>query len=278
MKRNIIFTTIESNKINIDLYSNSYKKNGNLIILVHGFKGFKDWGFFPYTAEFLSKKGFDVLTFNFSHNGVRNSITEFDELDKFEKNTISLEVSELNQIITASNDKLFTEEKPKKIGLIGHSRGAGISIISASNSNLVNALCCWAPIAKFDRYSERQKMEWRKNGYFDVLNTRTNQMMRMSVELLNDIESNKDDKLNLEKAVKSLKIPFLLIHGEQDLTVPAKESELIYEWSNKKLTIFEKIEATGHTFDIIHPFSGSNKKFDKILNLTAEFFLNSLNF
>ncbi len=278
MKRNIIFTTIESNKINIDLYSNSYKKNGNLIILVHGFKGFKDWGFFPYTAEFLSKKGFDVLTFNFSHNGVRNSLTEFDELDKFEKNTISLEVSELNQIITASNDKLFTEEKPKKIGLIGHSRGAGISIISASNSNLVNALCCWAPIAKFDRYSERQKMEWRKNGYFDVLNTRTNQMMRMSVELLNDIESNKDDKLNLEKAVKSLKIPFLLIHGEQDLTVPAKESELIYEWSNKKLTIFEKIEATGHTFDIIHPFSGSNKKFDKILNLTAEFFLNSLNF
>lgn len=278
MKRNIIFTTKESNKINIDLYSNSYKKNGNLIILVHGFKGFKDWGFFPYTAEFLSKKGFDVLTFNFSHNGVRNSLTEFDELDKFEKNTISLEVSELNQIITTSNDKLFTEEKPKKIGLIGHSRGAGISIISSSNSNLVNALCCWAPISKFDRYSERQKMEWRKNGYFDVLNTRTNQMMRMSVELLNDIESNKDDKLNLEKAVKRLKIPFLLIHGEQDLTVPAKESELIYQWSNKKLTIFEKIEATGHTFDIIHPFSGSNKKFDKILNLTAEFFLNSLNF
>jgi pimeloyl-ACP methyl ester carboxylesterase len=121
-------------------------------------------------------------------------------------------------------------------------------------------------------------MEWRKNGYFDVLNTRTNQMMRMSVELLNDIESNKDDKLNIEKALKRLEIPFLLVHGEQDLTVPIKESELIYEWSNKKLTNFEKIEATGHTFDIVHPFSGSNKKFDKILNLTAEFFLNSLNF
>lgn len=278
MKENLKFKTKESNEIKIDFYSEPDIRNGDLIILVHGFKGFKDWGFFPYTAEYLSKKGLDVLTFNFSHNGVGQSFTEFDELDKFEKNTISLEVSELNQIIIACYQSMLLKEKPRRIGLLGHSRGAGISILSALKTNMVNALCCWAPISKFDRYTERQKIEWRKNGFFDVLNTRTNQMMRMSVDLLNDIELNKDDKLNIEKAVKRLEIPFLLVHGEQDLTVPIKESELIYEWSNKKLTIFEKIDQVGHTFDIVHPFSGTNKKFDKILKLTAEFFLNSLNF
>jgi pimeloyl-ACP methyl ester carboxylesterase len=100
----------------------------------------------------------------------------------------------------------------------------------------------------------------------------------MSVDLLNDIEENKSEKLNIEKAVKNLRIPFLLIHGEQDLTVSVKESEQIYRWSDKNLTNFEKIEATGHTFDIVHPFLGSNEKFEKILNLTAEFFIKTLNF
>lgn len=277
MKEQINFITSLSNEIEIDYYSPQTNQKSPFIIISHGFKGFKDWGFFPYTAEFLVSKGFNVLTFNFSHNGVGKNSNDFNELEKFEKNTISLEVSELNEIIMACKNGLFSEWKPQSIGILGHSRGAGVSIIAASVNENVSSLCCWAPIAKFDRYTERQKSEWRKQGYFEVLNTRTNQIMKMSVDLLNDIEENKNDKLNIEKAVKNLKIPFLIIHGEQDLTVPIKESELIFEWANKKIAKFEKIEATGHTFDIVHPFSGSNKKFDKILNFTADFFTNSLN-
>jgi hypothetical protein len=55
----------------------------NCIIFVHGFKGFKDWGFGPYLAKYLSTKGFFVITFNFSHNGVSIPMDEFTELDKF---------------------------------------------------------------------------------------------------------------------------------------------------------------------------------------------------
>lgn len=278
MKTNFIYKSSKQNEIRIDFFSNSGKNELPLIILVHGFKGFKDWGFFPYTAEFLVKNGFNVLSFNFSHNGVGKSLTEFDELDKFEKNTISLELIELNEIIDACSNSYFFNNLPLSIGLLGHSRGAAVSILAASANKNVNSLCCWAPVAKFDRYTERQKSQWRSQGYFEVLNSRTNQIMRMSVELLNDIEENKNDKLNIEKAVKSLEIPFLIIHGEQDLTVPIKESEEIFEWANTSLKKLEKIESTGHTFDIVHPFSGSNGKFDKILKLTADFFTNSLNF
>ncbi len=277
MKKNLLYETEENNLIRIDLYSDKSSLLNPLIILVHGFKGFKDWGFFPYTAEFLFNKGFNVLSYNFSHNGVGDSLTEFEYLDKFEKNTISLELSELNQIIYACSIGKIIDFKPKKIGLLGHSRGGGVSILAASVNENVNSLCCWAAIAKFDRYTERQKSEWREKRYFEVLNSRTKQLMRLSVDLLDDIEKKKNDKLSIEKAVKNLKIPICLIHGEQDLTVPIKESESIYEWADKRLTKFEKIEATGHTFDIIHPFSGSNKKFDKILNLTADFFANSFN-
>jgi dienelactone hydrolase len=132
--------------------------------LVHGFKGFKDWGFFPFTAKFLLSKGFNVISFNFSHNGVGNSLTEFDELDKFEKNTISLELSELNQIIIQIAGGNVKGLKPKKIGLLGHSRGAAVSILATSANKNVSSLCCWAPVSKLidilkDKNQSGEKMD-----------------------------------------------------------------------------------------------------------------------
>ena len=49
-------------------------------------------------------------------------------------------------------------------------------------------------------------------------------MMRLNVSLLEDIEQNKNDLLNLEKATKNLNKPLLLIHGEQDLSVKIKRA------------------------------------------------------
>ena len=82
--------------------------------------------------------------------------------------------------------------------------------------------------------------------------------------------------MNIEKSVKELNRPLLIVHGEQDLGVPVKEGEKLYEMSNKELTEFVKIPATGHTFDVVHPFQGSNPKFEKVLNNTLEFFNKNL--
>ena len=78
-------------------------------------------------------------------------------------------------------------------------------------------------------------------------------------------------------AAKNLNKPLLIIHGEQDLTVPIKEAEQIFSWSNRGNTEFHKIKATGHTFDIVHPFEGSNPKFDSVLECTLNFFNKNLN-
>jgi len=94
----------------------------------------------------------------------------------------------------------------------------------------------------------------------------------MNVDLLEDIEKNKDGSLSIENAAKNLCKPMLLIHGTEDLTVPIAEGEQIYNWSDKSITEFEKIPACGHTFDVVHPFEGSNKKFDLVLAKTQEFF------
>jgi len=277
MNKDFVLNTNNNNKIRITSFGYENLESAPCLIFVHGFKGFKDWGFWPYSGNFFAEKGFFVLTFNFSHNGVGDSLTEFTELDKFANNTFSLELEELNEIIDAYLNNFFGKKSNKRIGIVGHSRGGGDSLIVSSKRKEIKAVVSWAAVSNFNRYTERQAKEWRKNGFFEVLNTRTNQMMRLNVSLLEDIEKNKTDLLNLKKAAKNLNKPLLIVHGEQDLSVKIEEGEQIFNWSNKELTEFYKIKATGHTFDITHPIEGSNQKFDSVLEKTLNFFNKNLN-
>jgi uncharacterized protein len=277
MNKDFVLNTKKNEKLRITTYGYENLETAPCLIFVHGFKGFKDWGFWSHTGKFFAGKGFFVLSFNFSHNGIGEGVTEFAELDKFAKNTFSLELEELNEIIDAYLNGFFGAAVKKPIGILGHSRGGGDALIVSSKRSEIKAVVTWAAVANLNRYTERQAKEWRKNGFFEVLNTRTNQMMRLNVSLLEDIEQNKNDLLNLEKAASNLNKPLLLIHGEQDLSVKIEEGEQIYNWSNKELTEFYKIKATGHTFDITHPFAGSNPKFDSVLDKTLDFFNKHLN-
>lgn len=276
MSKDFNFLTAENQLIRITTFGEENLALNKCLIFVHGFKGFKDWGFGPYLASYFANKGFLVITFNFSHNGVGKSLTEFDELDKFANNTFSREVNELSQIINIYKNCYFGEVENPKIGLIGHSRGGAVAILTAFQKSEINSVATWAAISKLDRYSKRQKEEWQKQGYFEVLNSRTNQMMRLNVSLLEDIENNKNGILNIERAVKELNRPLLIIHGDQDLSVRIEEGEQIYEWSDKSKTEYFKIMKTGHTFDIKHPFEGSSEKFEKVLETTNKFFQSTL--
>jgi len=277
MSDNFILQTGKNDVLRITAYGIDKLQNSPCIIYVHGFKGFKDWGFVPYLGDYFSQNGFSVITFNFSHCGVGENLLEFDEPDKFAKNTLSLEVSELNEIINAYRDGYFGEKSGKGIGIIGHSRGGAISLFVGSERNEVKAVATWSSIAILDRFTQRQKEEWIKNGFFEVVNSRTNEVMRLDTSLLKDIENNKNSTLNMEQVVKSLNKPLLIAHGEQDLTVSIEEAKMIYDWSNKDLTETYFIPAVGHTYDIKHPFEVSNPKFESLLAKTKTFLKSNLN-
>lgn len=277
MNKDYTFSASDGEKLRITTFLNKSLFFGKTLVFVHGFKGFKDWGFGPYLGEYLANKGFLVITFNFSHNGVGENKTEFTELEKFAKNTFSREIRELNEIIAAFRNDFFEVKGNTPLGLIGHSRGGAIVLLTASKRNDVDAIVTWAAISRLDRYSKRQNQEWRKKGFFEILNTRTNQMMRLDVVLLDDIENNSNSSLNIENALKNLNRPLLITHGEQDLAVPIAEAEQLYNWSDKSRTEFYKLFSTGHTFDIVHPFNGTSEKFEKLLDKTTNFFVNHLN-
>lgn len=277
MVRNYSLNALDGEKLQVTSFFNEHIKANKTLVFVHGFKGFKDWGFGPYIGEYFYKAGFFVVMFNFSHNGIGENPFEFTELEKFAKNTFSREVRELDEIISAIRNGFFEEiSKDSKIGICGHSRGGAISLLSSVRRNDVDAVTVWASIAHLDRYSKRQKEEWRKKGTFDVMNMRTKQVMRLNVSLLNDIEVNSNGILNLENAVRNLNKPLLIAQGDQDLAVELEEAEELYSWSDKSKTEFFKMFGTGHTFDVVHPFAGTTPKFDKLLDKTLNFFNNHL--
>lgn len=276
MSKEFILKTIRNDSLRISAYGLNNLFSAPCLIFVHGFKGFKDWGFWNPAADYFADKGYFVLSFNFSHNGIGEIPDEFTELNKFANNTLSLEISELSELIDNYRKGYFGTSTNTQIGLIGHSRGGAVSILTAKQNITVTAVSVWASIAKIDRYTERQKKDWRDRGYQEIVNSRTKQIMRLNVSLLDDIEKNKPASLNIEKAVGSLDCKFQIIHGEQDVTVPVKEAKQLYEWSDKSKSELSIIASAGHTFNITHPFTGMNDKFETVLSKTLKFFNNSL--
>jgi hypothetical protein len=74
----------EGRLILMDLHFKNGQEDHPIVLFVHGFKGFKDWGAYNLVAEYFVKQGFRFLKFNFSHNGTNpESPTEFTDRGAF---------------------------------------------------------------------------------------------------------------------------------------------------------------------------------------------------
>jgi len=275
MKKDWILELSDGEKLNITTFGENPAGKTPTIIYVHGFKGFKDWGFVPYLAEFLSGRGLFVITFNFSHNGIGSDLMEFTELEKFADNTLSREVRELSELINAYRNGFFGQTK-SSLGLLGHSRGGGVSLVATGLKDTIKAIVTWSSVATFARYNPEIEKKWRTDGYYEILNQRTGQIMRLGLILLDDIKQNQNGLLSIEKAVKNSRQPLLIIHGEEDESVPVKEAQQLAAWSDPHKSELLTIPGTGHTFGAKHPFEGSNPALDEILTRTCDFFKRNL--
>ena len=84
----------------MDLTYDEYLPEAPMVIFVHGFKGFKDWGTHNLLANYFAANGFRFLKFNFSHNGTTADCpVDFADLIAFSENTFSIELQDLNNVI-----------------------------------------------------------------------------------------------------------------------------------------------------------------------------------
>jgi acetyl esterase/lipase len=256
-----------------------YNESGNklpLLVFIHGFKGFKDWGCFSYMLGKFKENNIFSISFNFSYNGIgeeENELMDFTRLDLFAKNTFSRELDDLGSIIDylEANRHKYNYDFENLI-LAGHSRGGGIAILKAAEDKRVKKLITLTSVSEFDRYTEERKKEWKKQGYFQVLNTRTKQYMRMDYTLIEDLEKNKD-RLDIKQAVSKIKLPYLIVHGEEDLAVDYSEAVELHSLSNKNLTTLHLIGKTGHTFGTAHPFTETTVALEKVIDLINDWII-----
>ena len=273
LRKNISVLNTESEIIRAELYYETATRDAPVIVICHGFKGFKNWAFFPVLAESLAQADYVALTFNFSRNGVGADLQNFTELDLFEKNTYSHELNDLKCLIDAIDAREIGKGliDPERIGLLGHSRGGGVSLLYTQNDPRIKSLVTWSAIASVERYTSEEIKKWKSQKYLEFENKRTGQLMRVGVGLLEDIQKNKK-QLNIVSAAENLETPTLIIHGQEDESVPVEEAQTIYDHlgaSNKELMI---IEGVGHTFGARHPMESIPEELQTVFELTENWF------
>lgn len=252
IKQTFCISGSENKPVLMDLTSRTSKLNAPLILFVHGFKGFKDWGTHNLAAEYFAENGFRFLKFNFSHNGTTpEQPTVFADLGAFSDNTFTKEFYDLDLVITyACSGKDF--EAAKTIYLIGHSRGGGTSIIQAEKDNRIQKLVTWASIAEFSSLWKREQIkEWREKGVIYSFNTRTKQNTPLKVDLLYDLEKHHSE-YNIKKAAQRLNKSWLIIQGDADINVTPDQAELLKQ-QNEQAEL-QIIENADHVFGAFHPF------------------------
>jgi uncharacterized protein len=239
------------------------------VLVVHGFKGFKDWGFFPHVCETLAGEGHAVVSFNFSRNGVTDDPGTFSDLDAFARNTFTRELGEIRRLLIEIREGDLLPRRVRRIGLLGHSRGGGSAVLAAGEDGELDALVTWAAVDRFDRWADETKEEWRRERRIHVLNARTGQQMPLDVTLLDDFEANVE-RLDILDTARRLETPWLIVHGEADASVPADEARELARASPG--AALEIIPGAGHTFEAIHPFAGSTPELDRALEVTGAHF------
>lgn len=243
----------EAKAILMDLHFKSGEEAHPLVLFVHGFKGFKDWGAYNFVAEYFVKQGFRFLKFNFSHNGTSpENPTEFTDLGAFGDNTFSKEFFDLDRVISfAKSGKEFP--KAEAINLIGHSRGGGTSIIHSANDARINKLITWAAISDFRSLWEKEdEKEWRSKGVIFNFNSRTKQYTPLKIDLLLDLEKHAKS-YDILLAAQKIQKPWLIIHGDQDGNVSLNEASKLKEnCQDAELFI---VPYANHVFGASHPYT-----------------------
>ena len=232
-----------------------------IVVFVHGFKGFKDWGHFPLLAQFFAEQGFVFIKLNLSHNGVVVGGTgDLEDMEAFGHNNFSHELNDLGQLLDALHQPGATplpaaELNLSRIYLIGHSRGGGLVLAKAAEDPRITAVATWSAVANLTPPWSGEVLEkWQREKVIYIPNSRTGQQLPLYYQIAEDYYANQA-RFDLATLVPQLRQPLLIVHGDPDETVPLSAAEaLLARKPDAELFV---VPGAGHQFGGSHPWASA---------------------
>ncbi|MEX0777732.1 MAG: alpha/beta fold hydrolase [Phycisphaeraceae bacterium] len=226
-----------------------------VLILCHGFKGYKDYGFFPRLAQHAADAGLIAHRFNFSHSGMTNRLDIFERPDLFEHDTFSRQVHDLRTVDRAVRSGDLPGSRDVPIVWFGHSRG-GITVLITAGSGETTTTAPAGVIAASAPHlachlDDAQQRLIKKLGRLPSPSSRTGQELHVGRAWLDEIEAD-PARFDPVLAAARLPCPALFVHGDADLTVPVEASRILSDAAGPRGQL-EIISGASHTFDAPNP-------------------------
>ncbi len=224
------------------------------LIIGHGFRGHKDWGFWPDIAGRFAERGFYAVSFNFSR--IAAAAADPHGSRAAEASTVSREIADWEAVADVLLHKdlplAASEADTSRLSLLGHSRAGTTGILFAAGQPAVQALIVWngggspnRPVAEDGR-----ALSLREQA------------------IIGDLDRNAD-RFDVKRAFAGLSIPALVLQGEQDnarLLEHNRELRKTASWQN-----FGYIPGADHAFGASEPYEGATAELEQAFEASASF-------
>ena len=238
------------------------------VLVLHGFKGFMHWGFFPELSRRIAQGGMVAVSLNTSGSGVGDDLETLSEEKAFFRCTFSHDLEDLDLVRQHLLENGSCVDRTR-LAVWGHSRGGGMVLLHAERCGDYKASVLWGPINRVKIFDEETRLRWREEGEVQIPNGRTGQIHRIGLDLLDDIEENAA-RLDILGAAARTRTPTLIVHGSADEAVPLSDAESIHAalpQGSGKLCV---LPGAGHTFGARHPFEGCSGDLEAALEVSLD--------
>ncbi|MEE2857275.1 MAG: alpha/beta hydrolase [Planctomycetota bacterium] len=230
------------------------------VVFIPGFKGFKDWGGWPWFCRELAAAGHRVARINPSMCGVGAGLDVFDEPERFARQTLAHDVEDVVTLLQ------HPELSDSRTLLLGHSRGGLVAALTANSCSGVDGVITMGTPDQLLRLTEEEINQWFESGVREIVNARTGETLVQDRVVLEDFMK-QGDRYNAPLALSKAQVPVLSIHGDSDPAVECSSSLRLLEGVEERYATRILIEGAGHTFGLVHPFAGPHAHAQQVIEV-----------
>jgi len=230
-----------------------------VVLMAHGFKGYKDYGMFPWLATQFAHVGYIVQRFNFANSGMLGGDGLFERPDLFEQATWNNQVEDL-KILAES-----FQQTDIPLILFGHSRGGAATLLATGRGDIeASGVISLSAPSQCNSLTPDEQQRLLDEGRIESPSGRTGQMLYVGKNFLEE-QLNSPEMHDLQQLIAGSTLPCLLIHGEVDQTVgidAAKQLEAALKDSTLAI-----IAGGDHVYNTPNPFSIDDEPSPQLRNV-----------